>query len=133
MTWKDGDWCFHEYTLKQIVVKAGKVKEASCGQFRMSGNDLSDECRPLTLCNANLSQHAQYWSSRLHKEGHAGINHPDIHRKMVELWCAACDAKEGDEQGKAGDAIGVFARKVLDASKRTELIDGVPLIRRVVA
>ena len=124
--WKDGDWCFYEYKLCQIAVKDGKVREASCGMFRTSGNDLSAECRPLTLRNANLSQHAQYWSDKLHKEGHAGLNHPDIHRKMVELWCAACDT----DTKEAAEAIGDFASKVLKATKEPVEIDGVPLIRR---
>lgn len=128
--WKDGDWCFYEYKLCQIVVEDGRVTEASCGMFRTSGRDLSDACRPLTLRNANTSQHAQYWSDRLHKEGHAGLNHPDIHRKLVELWCAACDVPTEVKECAAFEAVGEFARKVLDASKRIEQVDGVELIRR---
>jgi len=131
VAWKDGDWCFHEYTLKQITVEAGKVRSASCGMFRISGNDLSGECRPLTLQNANLSQHAQYWSGKLHKEGHAGLNHPDIHCHMVDLWCAACDAAEGKPQEKAAEAIATFAQAVL--KQQAGELDGVQLIRRRIA
>ena len=127
-TWKNGDWCFYEYRLCQIVVEEGKVREASCGMFRTHGQDLSDSCRPLTLRNANLTQHTEYWSARLHKEGHAGLNHPDIHRRMVELWCAACDAKEGKPQEKAAEAIGAFAAAVL--KQESGEVDGVQLIRR---
>ena len=126
--WKDGDWCFFEFKLCQIVVKDGKVQEASDGMFRTSGHDLSYACRPLTLRNANLTQHAEHWSDKLHKEGHGGLNYPDIHRKLVELWCASCDSQEGDLV--ACEAVGEFARKVLAAIKNTKAIDGVPLLRQ---
>jgi hypothetical protein len=130
MKWKNADWCFYEYKLAQIRVVDGKVREAKDGSFCTSGQDLADSCRPLTLRNASLSDHARYWSDRLHKEGHNGLNYPDIHRKLVELWCDACDAPEGEKQGKASDAIGEFAQQVLRALDESPEIQGVPLLRR---
>lgn len=127
MKLKTGDWCFYEYKLSQVEVEMGRVLRASDGMFSTSGQDLSGECRPLTLRNANLSQHAQYWSSRLHKEGHGGLNYPDIHRRMVELWIAACDAKESDKV--APEAMGKFAEAVLHAVRDAGEVDGVPLLR----
>lgn len=130
MQWKNGDWCFYEFKLCQIVVKDGKVKEATDGMFHTSGQDLSYGCTPLTLNAANLTQHAQYWSDRLHKEGHPGLNYPDIHRKLAELWMDACRATDKDEQKTKGEAISKFAEAVLAAVKNAGEVDGVPLLRR---
>ena len=130
MNWKTGDWCFHEFKLCQIVVEGAKVQEASDGMFRTSGHDLSYACRPLTLANANLSQHAEHWSEKLHREGHGGLNYPDIHRKMVDLWCIACDAVGDAEKKSAGDAISAFAQAILKAVKGSGEVQGVRLLRR---
>ena len=127
IVWKDGDWCFFEFKLCQIFIKYGKVQDASDGMFRTGGYDLSDRCRPLTLHNAYLSQVADHWSDKLHRDGNAGLNFPDIHRKLVDLWVIACDAAENDK--KAIDAIGNFAQAVLDAQKNFGSVDGVRLLR----
>lgn len=128
--WKDGDWCFYEFKLCQIVVKDGKVKEATDGMFRTSGQDLSYGCAPLSLHAANLTQHAQHWSDRLHKEGPSGLNYPDIHRKLADLWMDACIATERDEQKEKGEAISKFAQAVLASVKNVGEVDGIPLFRR---
>lgn len=130
MKWKTGDWCFYEYKLAQITrAEKGVPREVKDGMFCTSG-DLSYSCRPLTLVNSAISKHAEYWSDRLHADGHGGLNYPDIHRKMVDLWAAACDANAGKERDAACQQITDFANAILEAVRNSGSVMGVRLLRQ---
>ena len=128
--WKTGDWCFSEFKLSQITrSKNGVPTEIRDGSFSRMGGDLSYGCVPLTLRNSSISQLATYWSDRLHREGHGGLNYPRIHDKLVDLWLAACNAPEA-EQAAACCKIEEFAMGVLDHVRNAGEVMGVPLLRR---
>ena len=130
MKWNKGDWCLYEYKLALITeMNDGRVTEIKDGTFCTGGYDLSSCCRPLSLRNVAISDLADYWSNRLHKEGHNGLNYPDIHRKLVDLWRDACDAARPEEEATT-ERIGAFAEAVLKAVNDAPQVDGVSLLRR---
>lgn len=88
---KVGDWVFCEFQLSQIdEIEDGRVTNISTGYIEMGSNDLNDRCFPLTKDMLRISGEFEFASKRIHREGHAGLNYPDIKRWMVDHWAATC-------------------------------------------
>jgi len=130
---KKGDWCFCEYKLQQIMsVDENRITEVSDGFFRMSGHDLSDRCFPLDLKIKRCSDTAEHWSNKFHNLKNNGLNHPDLNRKLIDLWVDACNNIGDDiELQKSFDKMDEFGKSV--CSKVSELnyeeVEGVRLFR----
>ena len=110
---KISDWCFCEFKLSQIQdIDNGQVREISTGFIVMSGL-LSDRCFPLSKHVLMASSEADHWKKELHSR--MVPNMPDVHRKLVRLWCEICES-EGDEKRteKSYEAIRAFAKGIID-------------------
>lgn len=88
--WNVGDMCFYEYELSQIKrVEHGHVKSITTGYIESSGSYFNDRCFPVTLGIKLISDHVESWSKRFHAIK-MNINHPDLHRKLVNYWINMC-------------------------------------------
>ena len=122
-----GQWVFFEYELAQITdMEEGRVTGRTNGYTRLSSHDLSDRCFPLTLATKMATDSTDYWRKKM--SAASGLNMPDIHRKLVELWVAICEA-DGEKQQKAAyDHLNTFGQGIIDATS-PKYVDGVSVYR----
>lgn len=131
---KEGDWCFCEFTLQQVgeCSDDGRIRSVTDGSFRLSGHDLSDRCFPLELDVKRISDTVAYWSREFHKLNHNGLNHPDLNRELISRWVEMCESRAEPEIVKAlSEKLSDFASAVVSQVKalRTNEVDGVRLFR----
>jgi hypothetical protein len=131
--YKVGDWCFHDFELCLIKdMKDNHVTEVTTGWINTSGNDL--DVRPLTLRNKRISENVESTSNKIHEEGNCGLNYPDIHTHLVELWLNACDTEDtaagNEEANKILSQVCIFREKVLKFSQNSPKVDGVRILGR---
>ena len=127
--WKVNDWCFCEFKLQQIKdMKEGRVTEVTDGFFSHSGHSLGDLCFPLSLHAKRASDTAEHWSREMHKLH--GLNFPDIHRKLVDLWADICEAPE-KESTPAYEALEAFGKSVVEyvLNTKSQQVSGVSIYR----
>ncbi len=132
--WKEGDWCFYEFTLSVIeeMTPDGRVQCVADGFFKRGGLDLGDECLPLTKLNKVLSNEFTKLSERLHAIEGANLNHPDLKRYLVRKWHNCCDLVHSDEEREAlRSEVRHFVAHVeqLANGLRSEVLDGVRIFQ----
>jgi hypothetical protein len=129
---KEGDWCFCEFELKQIVVMDGNcITSVTNGFIRSSSLDLSDRCYPLDLKVKTISDSVKYWSDKFHKIK-LNINHPDLNRELINRWTDICDARFNEEKCKAlMQSLDEFGKSIVEACEdlKCKEIAGVKLFR----
>lgn len=95
MEYKINDWVFCEFKLQQIREMDGdRVTSVSDSRFSLSGNSLGDRCFPLDLNIKNISDSVAWYSDKIHALNHNGLNHPDIHRELINRWVEMCHVKD---------------------------------------
>jgi hypothetical protein len=131
---KVGDWCFHEAELVQIKKMEGdRICEVSTGMVNVSSNDLSDMCFPMELTIKRISDAVEYYKKEFHRIGPSGLNHPDINRKVHELWANTCNHFGDDKLFQSNwEKVEKFCDAVLRKIKdvKSEDVNGVELFRR---
>jgi len=132
-TWKVGDWCFYEFKLAVVdEVIDGSVRSVSTGYIVAGSTDFSDSLVPLSKHAKRFSDEVAIWSDRIHKAS-GGLNFPDIHRKLVELWFDGCETFDDETtHKKAYEAVRAFGQGVLDAVDKYKyvMVDGVRIFGR---
>lgn len=128
---KVGDFVFCEFKLQQIKEMEGeRVTGVRDGLFEMGSYDCRDRCMPLTIDMKRIADEFAHHSAKIHREGGAGLNYPDIHRWLVDAWVEACMAQNASEPIKPHfEKVQRFTRDVLEKS----IVDsgyGFPLMRR---
>lgn len=126
-------WCFFEFELFQIKeMEDDRVTEITNGYTTGGSFDFSDRIKPLTLPYKIASEEVHAVSRRLHKEGPRGLNFPDIHRYLVDIWLRLCDAYDVNLQGNhiraIYDELYEFQHAALNVGKDT-VSHGVQLIK----
>jgi hypothetical protein len=131
---KTGDWILFESRVVQVkkAVK-GVVTCVSDGTGETGGNDLSEQCRPLTRRNLSISGNYEHRRARIDKcAGTLNINWPDIHDKLVEFWLDEIDAtSDVTEESTAHfnkEWVDKFCKRLREL--RDESVDGVPIYRQ---
>jgi len=131
---KEGDWCFCEFKLQQIKkMQDDKVREVSDGYFSLTSSDLSDRSYPIETKYKLISDEVRHWCDEFHELDNYGLNYPDIHRKLIEMWCEMCEnADNHDKLQKLYDKLAKFGNAIVKKVKDLsfERIDGVRLFRR---
>lgn len=131
---KEGDWCFCEFKLQQVQrTQDNRINAVSDGRFEMSSYDLTDKCYPLSLVIKNISDSVAYHSNKFHSIKSNSLNHPDLNRKLIELWIDMCEAADHEKQLKIKyEALDRFGEAVINAVKdiRATVIDGVNIFTR---
>lgn len=80
---KEGDWCFSNYELCQVVrMKGIEVVEVSTGIISRSGHYLTESCFHLDMAIKNISDNFAYWANKLHGVKGVNLNYPDIIRSL---------------------------------------------------
>lgn len=95
--WKEGDWCFYDYKLYQILeVKSdGSVRTISDGIFILSSSDFSDSCFPLNMENKRISDTFTYLYEKLRRETNGiKLNHANVQRYCIQQWLNAIKNKK---------------------------------------
>lgn len=129
---KVDDWGYHDFELGQVKeITDGRVTEFTTCYIRTGGYDLN--FYPLTSKTKVISDGFKAVSSEIHREGHAGLNYPDIHRWLVDRWEEALALDENDAQAvrKVWDQLETFKRAMLEPEPPSKY--GFPKIRRRVA
>ena len=131
---KEGDWCFCEFKLQQIrKMENDKITEVSDGYLCLSSSDLSDRSYPIETKYKLISDEVQHWNDEIHELDNCGLNYPDIHRKLVEIWSEMCEnADNQDKLQKLYDNLAKFGNAIVRKVKDLgfERIDGVRLFRK---
>lgn len=95
---KKGDWCFSEFQLKQIKkMEDGRITSVSDGSFITGSYDLTDECFPVTMEIKKVSEEFEYWRRKIHELNCNSLNHPEIHRDLVQRWVRICEKIDDKE------------------------------------
>jgi hypothetical protein len=130
---KKDEWCFCEFKLQRIIkTDEDRITSVGDGFFETGSCDISDRCYPMEVEVKRISDEVAYWSKTFHELKNNGLNHPDLNRKLIEMWCEMCDNRNDETKlkelyenlSKFGNAI---VRKVRDLN--FEEIDGVRLFR----
>lgn len=96
---KKGDWCFCEYTLKQVKETVeNRITSVSDGYISHGSYDLSDRCYPLELKVKIISDDVNYWHNQFHQLKHNSLNHPDLNWKLIEMWIEMCENRKDDDK-----------------------------------
>lgn len=130
---KINDWCFCEFELQQIKrMEEGRVTEVTTGQFCMSSHDLTDRCFPITMPVKIASDNMQYWHKEFHKLSMAGLNYPDLHRRLVSMWVDICEESNEEILKSLYKKLEEFGRSILNRVRdlKYEEVDGLSLFRR---
>lgn len=125
-----GDWVFFEFKLGQVKeVEGGRVCAVSDGYGTTGSHSLDDLCFPLSMEVKRISGEYEHWSSKLHREGSAGLNYPDIHRWLVEQWVACCHHLDDREYVVSSyEELRRFCQELLEIG-RTPTRYGFPAMR----
>lgn len=131
---KNGDWCFCEFKLHQIMnTEENRITEVSDSMFRLFGHDLSDRCFPLDLGIKRCSDTAAYWSREFHRLNHNGLNYPDLNRELVRRWAEMCENIHYEKRlQELYDNLNKFGNDVIKKVNglRHEAVEGIHLFRR---
>jgi hypothetical protein len=131
--WKENDWCFCEFTLRQITeVKQGIIKSVTDGNFCLGSSDLNDRCYPLDIRIKRVSDSVNYWSNKIHKLNNKGLNYPDINRKLISIWVDMCESIENENHLKEEyENLDNFGRDIINTVSKLENqnVHGVKLFR----
>ena len=133
---KEGDWCFHEFRLCQILkVENGRVKSVTDGYVDIGG-DSTNECVPMSIEAKNISDMVADEYDALHKlAGNMNLNFPDIHATFVNYWLSLCDYN----QQKKASLYETAQKHLFELSKaikdkitvmKGEEVYGIPILRR---
>lgn len=131
---KQGDWCFCEFELRQVKRTEGdRITEVSNGFISHSSLDLSDRCYPLEMKYKLISDEVNYWNKEFHNLKNNALNHPDLNRKLIEMWCELCDNADNEEVLKKlyrnlSEFGNTIVSKVRDLSY--EEVEGIRIFRR---
>jgi len=135
MNWNVGDMCFFEFDLSQVKeMRGNNVTKVSNGYMNTStGGSFNDRCFPVTLEIKLISDRYSSYSTKLHKQGLAGLNFPDIHRWLVAHWAETCSKPNNREWiGKRYRELQGFAQEILEKCQGTRdfvTSYGMPLFR----
>lgn len=129
MTYKEGDWLLHEWTVSMVKEMNGEaIQCVSTGAVMISGNDLRPWCVPLILENKQISDSFEYWYEEIRKlRIYTALNVPDIHRYMVGLWLNEIYLRDGKNLTTMREFFQELRNFSLDVSIKQ--IDGVRIIR----
>ena len=133
LKFKKGDWCFCEFTLKQIMdTEENRITSVSDGMFTMGGNDISDRCFPLNMQIKRCSDSVAYWSKMFHELNHNSINHPDLNRELIRRWVEICENVKDDKVvSTLIDKLSQFGNNVVSKIRglKYDEVEGVRLFR----
>lgn len=131
---KKGDWCYCQFKLQQIMETTdSRITEVSDGYFRTGSHDHSDECFPVTMDVKRISDDVEYWYKEFHNLKNNALNHPDLHRKLVEMWVEMCLNKDDEKKLKELYVkLNTFGKAIVDKihDLNYEEINGVRLFRQ---
>ena len=123
-----GDWVFCEYELRQVTRTDGdRVTDTTTGMFSHGGYDLSDRCFPLSIETKLISEQYEYWSGQIHAKAAHGVNHPDIHRWLVDHWASTMRMDKSNHEARL-EELKRFADHIIAASSGDSGY-GFPLMR----
>jgi len=129
-----GEWCFYDFELCQVTeVEENRITEVQDGIATHSGSDLSETCYPLEMSVKRISDSVAYWSDKFHELKNNALNHPDLHRELIEMWVELCENRDNEARlRKLYDKLNDFGRSVLQRVHELSLeeVGGVYLFRR---
>jgi hypothetical protein len=130
---KVGEWCFCEFTLKQVMeTEDDRITSVSDGYIRHGSTDLSDRCYPLEMNVKRISGEFEWWSKKFHELKNNSLNHPDLNRELIDRWCKACDDRDDNEKIKKHySSLAKFGEAIISRVNelQNDVIEGVKLFR----
>lgn len=130
--WKVGDWGIFEFELSMIKeMKGSEITSVSDGTICTGGLSLNDRFFPLDLKTKQLSDSVNYWRNKFHRDC-KGLNYPDLHRKLVQVWVGLIEVKEDEKMlTKAIKELDDFGTEVCRKAQDLKYVDvgGVNIFR----
>jgi hypothetical protein len=130
---KKGDWCFCEFTLKQVTETVeDRITSVSDGYISHGSRDLSDRCYPMEMKVKIISADVDYWRNQFHQLKHNSLNHPDLNWKLIEMWVEMCENRNDEEKLKElYEKLNAFGESVVNRVReiRGETINEIRLFR----
>jgi hypothetical protein len=133
MKFKQGDWCFCEFELKQIVkIEDNCIKEITDGYSNHMSSDLSNRCFPLNISIKRISHTVHYWSEEFFKFRGKSLNYPDLHRELVRRWVEMCENSDKPIFSTLYNNLEQFAKSVISKvnSVDYEEVEGIKIFSR---
>lgn len=121
---KKGDWVFCEFVLQQVKSTADdRINGVTTGIIEMGGRDLSDRCFPLNMDIKVVSDAVAYWSKKFHAIKSNSLNHPDLHRALVDIWVEMCENIGNEKKLKIlYDKLDKFGAEVESAAENLQYV-----------
>lgn len=130
--WKAGDWGFFEFELAYIKEMEGQnIVRVGTGHIETFSSSFNDRFFPLDVDIKVISDCVKYWKDKFHRDC-KNLNYPDLHRKLVELWCNMISVKDdATKLQEAYDKTDAFGKMVIDKAKDRDfvMVDGVSIFR----
>jgi hypothetical protein len=130
---KKGEWCFCEFTLKQVTETNGnRITTVSDGYFSHGSYDMSDRCYPMEMKVKVISDDVNYWHNQFHQLKHNSLNHPDLNRALIEMWVDMCENRNDEEKlKKLYEKLNTFGQDVVNRVQniKDEIVGNVKLFR----
>ncbi len=130
---KKGEWCFCEFILQQVKETEGdRITEVSDGYFSHGGRDLSDRCYPMEMRVKIISDDVNYWHNQFHALKHNSLNHPDLNRKLIDMWVDMCENRNNQEKlSELYEKLNAFGQSVVNKVQeiKSETTEGVRIFR----
>jgi hypothetical protein len=130
--WTKGDWCFHEFTLNEVMeCKDGVIMEIGDGYFSRHGTNLNYGSYRLSKSTKVTSEAFTKLSDRLHQLQAGSLNHPEFHRYLVDKWHQCCEpSRTPDEREMLVREAQAFVSHIEEQvhSLRGVLVDGVRVV-----
>lgn len=130
---KKGDWCFCEFTLKQVTeTNEGRITSVSDGYVSHGSHDLSDRCYPMEMRVKIISDDVNYWHNQFHQLKHNSLNHPDLNWKLIEMWIEMCENRNDKEKlSELYEKLNAFGQSVVNKVQeiKSETTEGVRIFR----
>jgi len=129
---KEGDWCFCEFKLQQILkIEDGEITGVSDGICTMGGH-LNDSCYPLDMKIKQISDGVAFWHKKFHDLSVSSLNHPDLNQALIEKWIEMCENKDNaDKLKKLYKRLDEFGKSIIEKVDdiKNEKIEGIKIFR----
>jgi hypothetical protein len=128
---KVGDWCFHEFELKQIEeIEDGEVTRVNSGIIGTSSSSLT--CYPLEMNIKVISWSFEKYYRKIMDLKTNSLNHPNIRREFENRWEEACETSlKGESTEEIFSKLHTFSNQIMECVRDipNQTVDGIQILK----